>query len=379
MIEKEFGMIEKANALFEGSLEGEALKKSWRVMADCRRKLKKEKFALDDNPAAALYGESQVGKSYLINGLLSVDGAPFLVKDGNGKSYDFIKEINPPGGGSESTSIVSRFSVNYEPVNKDFPIKAVLLSPADIVLVLCDSFYNDVKKDHSMIMPTDSIVSEVCSLKERLKGRPSQQAVLGEDDLLDMQDYFNENFSQMAGHVLDARFFDEVSRLISRVKPDEWKDVFSLLWNNNETFTNLFAKMVSEYEKLNFSGTVYLPIDSVLCANGTVLDVNRLNEIFSTGVKSETKVLLHGKSDGIDFPKSYICALAAELQFGLQKELENSKAFLKNIDLLDFPGARARLTLPQNEIKDENVPELLKRGKVAYLFNKFSNTKKSVF
>jgi len=376
MIQKELAVIEKSNALFANSLEGEALKKSRRVMVDCRRKLKREKFAFDDNPAAVLYGESQVGKSYLINGLLSVEGAPFLVKDGNGKSYDFIKEINPPGGGSESTSIVSRFSVNYEPINKDFPIKAVLLSPADIVLVLCDSFYNDVKKDHSLIMSADSIVSEVSSLKERLNGRHVQQSVLDEDDLLDMQDYFNENFSQQAGNIIDSHFFDEISLFISKAKADEWKDIFSILWNKNETFTSLFVKMVSEYEKLDFSGIVYLPIESVLCANGTVLDVNRLNEISTTGAKSETKVLLPGKTSGIDFPKSYLCALAAELQFGLQKELENNKEFLKNIDLLDFPGARARLTLPQNEIKNENIPELLKRGKVAYLFNKFSDTKK---
>ena len=30
------------------------------------------------------------------------------------------------------------------------------------------------------------------------------------------------------------------------------------------------------------------------------------------------------------------------------------------------------MTLPQNDINNENIPELLLRGKVAYLFNKYS-------
>ncbi len=29
--------------------------------------------------------------------------------------------------------------------NPDYPIKAKLLSPADLVLVLCDAYYNDLK------------------------------------------------------------------------------------------------------------------------------------------------------------------------------------------------------------------------------------------
>jgi hypothetical protein len=387
MIQKQLKRIEESNAWFRSSLEGETQKKSLGVMVDCRRKLKKKRNSLDGNPAAALYGESQVGKSYLIGSLLSENGEPFSITgESDNDIHNFIEEINPPGGGSESTSIVSRFSVNYKPINPKFPVKAALLSPADIVLVLCDSFYNDIKIDHNLALERESIDSEIGSLKERWENRQAQQDVFGEDDVWDMRDYFAGNFSTKAINVLMSKFFDAVSQFISKARPSEWQDIFSLLWNKNEKFTNLFAALISEYEKLNFSGTVYLPLESVLYKHGTLLDVKRLREIYAAPGKIEseyrpdTRVFLPDNSRETVFPKSYLCALAAELSFCQQETLRESKPFLNEVDLLDFPGARGRLTLPQSEISDENIPELLIRGKVAYLFNKFSDSEKiSIF
>ena len=379
-------LIEKSNAWIKSSLDGEKQKNAYRNMVNCRRKLKKKKFALEGNPAAAMYGESQVGKSYLISSLLSEEGKPFSITDENCVVHNFIEKINPPGGGNESTSLVSRFSVNYKPINPKFPVKAVLLSPADIVLVLCDSFYNDIKADYNLILQTEQINSDIYSLKESLYSRQPQQKVFGEDDVLDMQDYFRENFSIKANNVLFSNFFDEISLLISKARPNEWKDIFSPLWNKNEKFTNLFAVLITEYEKLNFSNTVYLPLESVLYKHGTLLDVKRLKEIYAapnkieSEYKSDAKVLLQDNNQEIVFPKSYLCALSTELVFCQQETLLASKPFLKETDLLDFPGARGRMTLPENEINDENIPELLIRGKVAYLFNKYADSGKiSIF
>lgn len=387
-IQKQLDLIEKSNLWIRTSLDGEKQKNAYRNMVNCRRKLNKKKFALESNPAVALYGESQVGKSYLISSLLSEENKPFGITDASGAVYNFIEDINPIGGGNESTSLVSRFSVSYQPINANFPIKATLLSPADIVLTLCDSYYNDIKADHSLIWQTEQINAEIYSLKERFLDRQSQQKVFSEDDVLDMQDYFKENFSTKASNVLFSSFFEEVSSFISKAKPNEWKFIFSLLWNNNSKFTILFDTLISEYEKMNFSDTVYLPIEAVLRKYGTLLDVERLKEIYNSSshilseYKSETTVLFveNGQERQVSSKKSYLCALLAELVFHQEESLLQSKPFLKETDLLDFPGARGRLTLPENEINDENIPELLIRGKVAYLFNKYSETEKiSIF
>ena len=384
-INKQLDIIKESNNWINTWLDGSKQKDAYRKMVNCRRKLNKKKIALEGNPAAAMYGESQVGKSYLISSLLSEENKPFSITDENNVVHNFIEEINPPGGGNESTSLVSRFSVSYKPINSKFPVKAILLSPADIVLVLCDSFYNDIKADHSLILQTAEIDSTISSFKNIFKDRQSQQNIFEEDDVLDMQDYFKENFSTKASNILFSVFFDEISLIISKVKPNEWKDIFALLWNKNEKFTTLFDMLISEYEKLNFSNIIYLPLESVLYKHGTLLDVKRLKEIdaipnkLESEYKSDTKVLLPDNKE-IMFQKSYLCALAAELVFCQQETLIESKPFLKETDLLDFPGARGRMTLPQNEINNENIPELLIRGKVAYLFNKYSDFEKiSIF
>lgn len=379
-------LIKKSNTWINTALDGGKQKNAYRNMVNCRRELNKKRFALESNPAAAIYGESQVGKSYLISSLLSEPSKPFSIVDENNVAHNFIEDINPPGGGNESTSLVSRFSVNYKPINPDYPVKATLLSPADIVLVLCDSFYNDIKANPDLILRTEKINLAVNTIKEKFLNNQIKQDVFGEDDVLDIQDYFRENLSSKATSVIHSSFFEEVSILVSKVEPNEWKDVFSLLWNNNEKFSNLFASLISEYEKLNFSNVVYLPLESVLYKHGTLLDVNRLKELYDkpNGVEPEykpsTAVLLEDGTSNIVFPKSYLCALSAELVFCQQETLLETKPFLKKTDLLDFPGARSRMTLPENEINNENISELLLRGKVAYLFNKYSSFEKiSIF
>lgn len=387
-IQKQLEVIEKYINWIHTSLDGEKQKKTYRNIVNYRRKLKKKKFSLEGNPAAAMYGESQVGKSYLISSLLSEEGKPFSITDGTGFVHNFIEEINPIGSDSESTSLVSRFSVNYKPINTSFPVKAILMSPADIILVLCDSYYNDIKADHNLILQTEQINSDLILLNDRLSSRKVEQDIFVEDDVLDIQDYFRENFSTKASNILFSQFFDKVSLLIFKVRPTEWKDIFSLLWNKNEKITRLFSALIIEYQKLNFANTVYLPLESILRKHGTLLDVKRLKEIYETPskieqeYKAETTVMFveNGNERNVIFKKSYLCALAAELVFHQQESLLVGKPFLKGTDLLDFPGARSRMTLPENEINDKNIPELLLRGKVAYLFNKYADSGKiSIF
>jgi hypothetical protein len=376
-------LIEKATVWIKTSLNGEKRKTASQAIVNYRRKLNRKKFALASNPAAAVYGESQVGKSYLISSLLSEEGKPFGIIDETGAAHNFIEKINPPGGGTESTSLVSRFSVNYKSINPKYPIKAILLSPADIVMVLCDSFYSDIKAVHELTLKTEEINTEIEAMKTSFQGKQTRQTVFGEDDVLDIRDYFTGYLPQ-ANNVLNSCFFDEISLLISKTKPDEWQDIFSLLWNRNKHFTTLFARLIAEYQKLNFAECVYLPLESVLYSNGTLLDVKRLKEIYfahdkiESEYRAETKALFFsdGRENEITVAKSYLCALAAELVFSQPETLLEGKQFLEKIDLLDFPGARSRLTLPESLIETEIIPALLLRGKVAYLFNKYSECEK---
>lgn len=382
-IEQQLQVIEKANSWIQTALEGNKRREAHGVLVKYRRELKKKRLVLESNPATAIYGESQVGKSYLVSSLLSGKHSQFSLQGGDGTRYNFIESVNPPGGGSESTSLVSRFSVNYTPIDAKFPIKAVLLSPADLILVLCDSFYNDIilkETPEVHLLTAEELKLDVNAIRESYKGLPSKQSILSEDDVLDISDYFDAYF-QKADRIKDSGFFKLIPQLVQAIEPSHWKDVFSLLWNKDHAFTELFGQLISEYQKLDFAQELYLPIESVLYTHGTLLDVKRMHEIYSSPDHLEpnytpsTTVLLKNGSQVV-FSKSFLCALTAELVFGQPKELISEKPFLENTDLLDFPGARSRMEIQLNAVEKESIPALLLRGKVAYLFNKYSDSER---
>lgn len=386
-INTQLNIIEKAIKWVKetDSMKGAKGESAYRNLVNYRRKLNKKKFALEGNPAAAIYGASQMGKSYLVSNLLSEKGTPFTVIDGDGKSYVFLDEINPEGKKKEATSIVTRFSTNYKWINPAFPVKVKLLSPADIVLVLCDSYFNDVKTKIDIALKIDFINEKVKEICIKYDGSTNQKTLLDEDSILDIFDYFHTNFSTKATNVIHSTFFEKIPTLISKTKADDWCEIFSLLWNGNEKINNLFSDLLKHYAKLDFNSEIYVPIETVLRTKGTLLDVARLREIYGgtsgteLNYKPDTSALIfqNGQEKIIDsFSKSFLCALTAELTFCLPKELEKSKAFLKNTDLLDFPGARNRLGIHEEEIIDEDIPKMLLRGKVAYLFNKYSYSEK---
>jgi hypothetical protein len=367
------------------SMNGPKGEVAYRNLVDFRRKFNKKKFALEGNPAAAIYGASQMGKSYLVSNLLSINGSPFTIVDGHNKSYIYLDEINPEGKKREATSLVTRFSTNYKWKNPDFPVKAKLLSPADLVLVLCDSYYNDVKPKIDIALKDDEITQKVTEFYIKYESKIIQQTLFGEDDILDIYDYFRLNFSTKATNALNSSFFEKIPILISKTQPDDWCEIFALLWNNNLKLNSIFSELLAQYKKLDFSNEIYLTIEAVLRINGTLLDVVRLQEIYGitkgteANHKTDTSVLIpnNGQEKIVqNYSKSFLCALTAELTFCLPKELENTKSFLKTTDLLDFPGTRNRLGRHEEEIVDTDIPQMLLRGKVAYLFNKYSYSEK---
>jgi hypothetical protein len=97
--------------------------------------------------SAIVLEESQVGKSYLMSSLLSSPEAPFVITNAE-KSFSFIDDINPSGGNNakvESTGVITRFTLQKDNnLMKDY-VKILNLSVVDIILLLTDSYYNDIK------------------------------------------------------------------------------------------------------------------------------------------------------------------------------------------------------------------------------------------
>ncbi|MDI1317436.1 virulence factor SrfC family protein [Flavobacterium sp.] len=324
---------------------------------------------IDSKPVIAIFGGSQVGKSYLIKNLLSSKGQPFVIKNNN-KEYDFLKDINPPGVGAESTGVVTRFTINNEVKYEEFPIKVKLLSPKDILIIILDSFFLDLKKITNFDKNKELDI-HIKNFESNYSN--SKQTILSEYDILEIKEYFENHLSKhtiLFEGLNESRFFERIGKIIDGFEYQEWKAIFEVLWNKNDHFSALFSKLISDLKTVNFDAVAYLSFKEVLRGEGEVLDVKRLKELYTcnkfTTIKKEN-------GEEIKINLSLITALTAELVFSIPNELTDSKEFLKNSDLLDFPGARSRLAIEIEDVDDEIIPDMLLRGKVSYLFNKYSD------
>ncbi len=379
-IKKQLQIIEKSNAWIENSLEGNKQKDAYRNIVNLRRKLKRKKNALEGNPVAAMFGESQAGKSYLASSLLSETGASFKVLDSKGNEYDFKNQINPRGNEMESTSLVTRFSTKYKYEHKDFPITAKMLSPLDLILIICEAYYHNLNVNKTLSY--ENLIDKINCFERNYSNKSVCQTYITEDEILDIQDYFNDNFTKLVyNNLKDANFFEKLSTFVTKIALEEWKDVFSLLWNFNPQLTKLFNDLIEHYKLINFADTVYLPIISVLRDYGTLLDVERLDELYdayngtnNNHCKETQLYFIENNSEReVTFPKSYLCALTSELIFVLPDSFKSEKPFLAQTDLLDFPGTRRFENTNEDNITDNSLTVLFRRGKVDYIFNKYSS------
>ncbi|MGE8377070.1 MAG: virulence factor SrfC family protein [Sphingobacterium sp.] len=352
------------------NLKYEERNKALLMLKNSLNTIKKVQGNIGNKPVIAVFGASQVGKSYLIKNLLSDTSKPFEIEN-DGKQYDFLKQINPPGTGAESTGLVTRFTLDQDPLFPDFPIKVNLLAPKDLLLVLLDAFFLDLKKITSFPSKGDF---EAHLKKLELEQTEAQQDFLTEFDVLEIKEYFEKNLSQhtiLFEGLYETRFFERIGRIIRHYGVADWSRIFDILWNKEILLTELFINLINKLKLVQFARYGYIKFENVLREGGAILDVKRLGELSVDSEKGSTIFkLANGSEVQIEVPA--LSALIAELVFSIPEGLVESKEFLKYNDLLDFPGARSRLALDQSDISTKNIDAMLLRGKVSYLFNKYS-------
>ena len=335
------------------------------IFKDYRRQLKRIYNALDGNCSAAAYGESQVGKSYLMSSLLSSPDAPFVITNG-GKSYSFIDAINPSGGNNakvESTGVITRFTLQKD-VNpmKDY-VKIHNLSVVDLILLLTDSYYNDIKINPDSVLKYDDINKHLEQMSGLWSAHNVQHDKIEEDDIKDINDYIRDIIGNAATGVIQSNFCKIVAPVIQYVAYDKWVDIFSLLWNKNAEISHLFSILINEYKKLDFNTEVYVPFNTVLREKGTLLKIDWLDTVCGIKVDTWNDVIytdvydVRGNIIAHDFNKGNLSALIAELTFELPASLAGERKFLEKIDLLDFPGARSR-----EKFKEADIHTVLPKG-----------------
>ena len=314
----------------------------------------------------SVFGPSQQGKSYLIASLARKEGRPTTIRFGE-ELRGFNRDINPDGG-KESTGLVTRFTTRPVAGLPGMPVVCRMLSETDIVKIMANAFMEDFDRD--TVVPLEAAVIEASLAKLRAKAAKDPVGRLNEDDIYDLFEYFERYFLNHPAHLaLKPGAWREMEQLAPRLSITDRAELYGLLWNNTPTMTATALKLIQALAQLDFPEEACCPMLAVEPKAHSIIDV-------------ETMSLL-GKGDGdlvpvstrmgrrAELPRAVLTAVVAELQLQLE---EKPFDFFDYTDLLDFPGARGREKY--NAAKAEEVAQsdlfmLLRRGKVAYLYQRY--------
>jgi hypothetical protein len=344
--------------------EKAGLTKEFRRLAAQARRLDQ---AVQRPMCVGVFGPSQSGKSYLISALARKGTAP-LMADFAGQQIDFIRDINPEGG-RESTGLVTRFTL--QPVSGATPAAPVqmrLLTQTDLVKILGNTYYADC--DHSEDQPLDQ--ARLTELLEGLAKSAQAQPVdpLTADDVYDLQAYFERYFKGFDRvRLLRHGYWEQAAQLAPRLRVQDRAKLFGVIWGEVEAFGQLYQRLYSGLQGLNFAGDAHAGLDALLPREQSIIDVQTLKGLGTGG--GQTLTLTGADGARVTLPRNEVTALIAELRIVIG---ERPWDFFQHTDLLDFPGARSReqiKDLPAFLQGDDALRSLFLRGKVAYLFERY--------
>ena len=328
------------------------------------RRVKKLERAIDRNTSVAVFGPSQAGKSFLVS-VLARPKDGILEADFEDECLNYISKINPEGEG-ESTGLVTRFTMNKTNCPEGYPVKLLILSEADIVRILCNSFYMDGDQSEQSI-EAEELNEHITRFREKQGSSPSK---FNSDQVFEIQEYIEHRFSKLAYTVSLKSFWDEAASIAPNLNRNDSCEFFSILWGQYEPITSLFARLTQTLDMLDHSEYLFAKTDALVPKDQSIIDVKTLQGLYSDAKPLKVEVQTTDEKV-VEIERSVLCALTAELEIPM-KSLPHK--IFSYTDLLDFPGARNRFAKPLVEVfKDgeQQMSEMLLRGKVAYLFDNY--------
>lgn len=332
--------------------------------------------------AVAVFGASQVGKSHLISVLARSNDTLYAVFDGVSEPVSYINKINIDKG-TESTGVVTRFTVRPAPAPAGFPVRLRLLSHTDIIKILSNAYFFDGKPNS--FPERDEIERHIAGFRGR-DGAKIQNG-LRIEDIWDLQDYFKQYLSESALTGKLGSFWTVAGECFEHLQINELGELFSLLWGGHAAITKLYVDLATGLQQLGFSSDAYVPLDAIDATNPAIISlvyVDGLNDIAEGSVHRLEVRTQAGAAATL--PRSTVAALTAELWITVR---DKPWDFFDHTDLLDFPGYRSRglkatdidagdnddgpsgLTRYLALNPDKTLKTLLLRGKVEYLFQRY--------
>ena len=343
--------------------------------------------------SVGFFGLSQAGKSYLISAL-AAGGDGELETDLQGRRLNFIAHVNPPGQGKEATGLVTRFTRQAVETPPGFPLQLALLTEVDLAKVLGNAFFHDFDREQvDWDLSPAHIRSHIKALAPRRQVAPIPG--MDADGVVELLEYFERRFPKTTEQ-LRADFWPSAIELAPVLGPADRAALLSVLWGEIPELTQTYLQLRSALARLGHASRVFCPIEALvrtdtggtLTQADSIMNVDILERLGRDDADLVEVVPQQGVSGAgagantaspVALPRSLLAALTAELRFVLAEPPRT--ALLEQVDVLDFPGYRGRLAVAniaevRKQLKDDQVDpvaQLLLRGKVAYLFERYTD------
>ena len=322
------------------------------------------------------FGISQAGKSYLISALAAGSNGSLEALYGE-RRVDFIKEVNPVGGGKEATGLVTRFTRQAPAAPAGYPVPLRLFSEIDLAKILANAWFNDFNHEQLSYQLDQSRVEE--RLRPFLQRAVQVQEYNGvsQEDVVALWDYLNASFKKSV-EKLEHAWWPQVLKIAPTLSPNDRAELFSLLWGEQPALTETYRSLANVLVKLNHARMVFAPLETLTDhSSGSIMNVDSLNRLGSSQDRNvEIRYWKEEQQIGsASLTQAELAALTTELIFPLAEVETNS--VVEQVDLLDFPGYRGRLKITALEQAGRDglnaISQLLLRGKVAYLFERYTD------
>ena len=331
------------------------------------RRAQRLRTAAERPMCVAVFGASQAGKSYLVSSLATRPGEPLIAAYGD-QQLNFLRELNPPGG-TESTGLVTRFTIRGTGAPAAAPVALRLLSQTDVVKILANAYLEDFKV-RDLRPPEPEAIRALFTRLEAQAGSSARDA-LTVDDIEELREYFTLHFG---GHTLlqalGPAYWSQAADIVPRLPQAARAEAFAPLWMGTEPITRAATQLIEALASLGNPDIAFCGLDALMPREISVLDAQMvfgLNEASRGTIRLASST---GAAASID--RAAVAALIAEITVPLPRPPWD---FFEHTDLLDFPGARTReeITDPDAFLAQPGrLGRVFLRGKVAYLFQRYN-------
>ena len=330
-------------------------------------------------PTTAVFGASQMGKSYLISNLVkSPETSDLLITDPQTKEkISFIKEMNPFGS-KESTGTVTRFTTSPAASSGEgYAIR--LLSPKDLACIILNGYYKDIKS-HTYEPSLQDLSEKMLYFNSRKQDTPT--GIFQEDDFHEIKYYAYKKLGLGTNTIIsrftEYEFWQKASQVAPYLSLNDSVELCGFLWGKRPFLSDLFQRLLHGLQTVDFNIRVFCDKQALTSNKETILDVQRVRELYTEVDASSTSVnVTTTDRRQVFLDRRILAALTAEVELPLSLDPENieGREFLSYADVLDFPGARSREHVPEIvfiENTNEAKLQLFVRGKVSYLFDLYN-------